>query len=386
MFEENPDTVFDPAPSELIVSPEFDAKRGKRIAVIRTSDRNSFRRCRRAWGWSSHLKGNLGGTQAISPLWLGSGFHFALEDLHGHNRYGTSPNAFKAYLQATGRKSALPATWREDSELAIGMLEYYENDWLQNRDHFQTHVHQGQAQVEVNFRILVPFDAEEWGYDEVVYSGTLDRVIIDEHGILWIVEYKTAKRIVTGHYDTDGQVSAYCWAASVLYPDYPIGGVWYQQHLKQIPEPARMLASGRLSTDKRQSTTYHNYRRAILTIYGEINRAPADIVDTLNAFCKEEEPERNSFIRRDKIRRNAHQQEAEGNKVLMEVGDMLNPLLDLYPNPTRDCGWCNFQGPCVSLDDGSDWEYELKQLYRPRETVYDSWRQYLPAPEELTNG
>lgn len=99
------------------------------------------------------------------------------------------------------------------------------------------------------------------------------------------------------------------------------------------------------------------------------------------------------FIRRDKVRRNQHQVESEAAKIMMEIEDMLNPDLPLYPNPDRSCQYmCPFVGPCVSLDDGSDWEEELDLLMQKRDTGYDYWRKYLEVPqqpftlEHLNNG
>jgi hypothetical protein len=375
---------FDPRPNEEQAS--HDENQDKRIAVIRTSDRILFKRCRRRWGWGSHLRGNLGGKGTVSPLWLGSGFHFALEDFYGANTYGHPSKALEAYTIATHRRGGfegLPPTWVEDLELGKGMLTYYTDHWLRNRDPLPTFVYAGRPQTEVNFRIPVPIDASDYGYDEVVYSGTLDRVAIDDQGLLWVLEYKTAKAIQTNHFETDPQVTTYAWAASLMYPGYPVGGVIYQQHLKRIPDTPRMLANGRLSTDTRQYTDYHMYREAIRNIYGAVDKAPFDIVDALNHYSAQEELESNRFVRRDRLYRNSHQCEAEGVKILLEAADMLNPQLDLYPNPTRDCSFCSFKGPCISIDSGEDWEQELALFFKTREPVYDSWRQHLPTLEEL---
>jgi hypothetical protein len=378
---------YDPRPDELTFdAPNLTEPQQRVVAVLRTSDRNEFRRCRRKWAWSSHLRGNLGSDSAVSPLWLGSGFHFALEDFHGAKLYGTAMRAFAAYVVATHRRaghSALPPTWQDDFDLGQGMLSYYTEHWLTTRDPLQTFSWEGRLQCEVNFRIAVPFDATHWGIDEVVYSGTLDRVIIDEEGILWIVEYKTAKAIQTSHYETDSQVTTYCWAASLLYPGYTVGGVIYQQHRKTIPEWPRILANGKLSTAKNQSTDYSFYRQAIINQYGSTEAASKEVLDTLNHLAQQEEVDRNKWVRRDKLFRNAHQMQAEGTKILLECAEMLNPDLSLYPNPTRECTFCQFKGPCIALDSGEDWDLELEMYTKPREPTYDSWRKHLPAPDEL---
>ena len=375
---------FDPRPEDLVTG---DVSK-ERVAVIRTSDRLSFRRCRRRWAWNSHLRGNLGPKQNPAPLWMGTGFHFALEDCHGVNTYGHPVKSFLAFKAATIKQARndpnrLPGDINELTELACGMLQYYWDEWLVSRDKLKTFVFNGIPQVEVNFRVDIPYDATAFGYDRVVYSGTLDRVVEDEFGQLWILEYKTAKTIQTLHYATDTQISAYCWAGNLLY-GRPISGVIYQQHRKDTPKEPKILATGRLSQDKRQLITHRSLRTYIQNIYGEVSKAPQDYVDYLNWLATQEDVNSDKFVRRDSIRRNAHQCESEGVKILMEVGEMLDPNLPLYPNPDRTCEFmCPFSGACVSVDDGSDWEYELEILMQKRDTGYDSWRKHLLAPQDL---
>lgn len=393
----------------------------KRIAVIRTSDRISFKRCRRRWGWQSHLRQNLEPMTVAAPLWFGSGVHFVLEDFHGLQQFGsdgTGPSslllaeasrvadnalltsiptntpstyrasvAFTHYVRATYKqdKTRLPDEWRDITPMAIAMMDYYQYTWLHYRDPLTTFVYEGKPQVEVNFRIPIPFDASHWDYDEVVYSGTLDRIIIDEHGSLWIVEYKTAKALYQLHYQVDSQISAYIWAARHIYPNHHIAGVIYQQHLKDYPEGPRIIANGGVSVAKsNMRTSWALYRDTLLKIYGSPPAFPAHNVDYLNSLAKAENTEalyaRDCFVRRDPVERNEFSSEVESEKILMEVEDMLNPDLPLYPNPTRDCPHlCPFLGACVSFDDGSDWEYVIQHDFRQRQPVYDSWREYLPG-------
>jgi len=387
--------AYDDRPSDVIGELEAcldtDTDKPKatgRVAVIRTSDRISFRRCRRRWGWQSHLRGNIGPAQNPSPLWMGTGFHFALEDCHGANLYGHPAKAFNAYIEATMRaarrdRRKLPGELEELAELSTSMLKYYWDDWLIARDPLKTFVYKGVPQTEVNFRVEVPFDARKFGYDKVMYSGTLDRVVVDEYDQLWILEYKTAKTIQTLHYSNDSQISTYCWAGNLLY-GRPIVGVIYQQHRKAIPDDPKILANGRISQDKRQLITHRSLRSVIKNVYGDVSRAPQDYIDFLNWLATQEDMDSDKFIRRDRVRRNDHQREAEAVKIMMEIEEMLNPDLPLYPNPDRTCQFmCPFNSPCVSLDDGSDWQQELELLMAPRDTEYDRWRKYLPTSEDM---
>ena len=161
----------------------------------------------------------------------------------------------------------------------------------------------------------------------------------------------------------------------------PVAGVIYQQHRKDLPKEPKILANGRLSTDKRQLITRESFRAQIVNIYGSVDAAPMDYKDLLDYLTMSEDPRKDKFVQRDYIQRNLQQAQSEGVKIMMEVEEMLNPDLALYPNPDRTCQFmCSFNGPCVSMDDGSDYEYELSIMMQPREAVYDTWRNLLEVP------
>lgn len=363
-----------------------------RVARIRTSDRIAFKRCRRRWGWNSHLRGNLGPKEAQNPLWFGTGMHFALEDYHGYNVYGSPVEAFKAYCAATyslKQHVAIPAMYHELKALGIGMMDYY-LVWLSERDGYKTFWYNGIPQVEVRAHVEIPLDVKrlhpESPYDKAVYSVTIDRVVEDpEDGGLWLVDYKSAKTFAQLHFATDPQIGAYYWVAEHIYPGKWIKGFLYQQHRKNVPEAPRITAAGRLSSDKRQLTTHAAYRKVLTNVYGpDSQKWPAENLATLNYFAGEEQPDMDKFIRRDKVYRNQYSFQSEGTKILMEVADMLNPNLPLYPNPTRDCTYmCPFLHACVSMDDGSDWEHELVLAHSSREKENELWRKKLPHPSQL---
>lgn len=354
---------------------------GSRTAVIRTSDRMGFRRCRRRWGWQSHLRGNLTTIEGVAPLWFGTGIHFALEDFHGAKTYEHPTKAFEDYVRATYKQEKLtgkrlPLNWPDLVNLGRGMLGYYADTWLVARNPLKTFVWQGKPQVEVHALVEVPYKNSR--YDKVLYAVTLDRVVEAEDGFLYIVDYKTAARIQTQFFQTDPQISAYCWIASRLY-DRPIGGFIYQQHRKDVPDNPRLLSDGTFSVSRTQLTTHRLYRKALINQYGEVLNAPAESVEYLNWLNTQETPSQDRYIRRDWVYRNEFQIEAEGAKLMLEIAEMLDPNLPLYPNPTRECGnMCSFNNACISMDDGGDWEEELRIGFKSKEANFDSWRQYLP--------
>lgn len=349
--------------------------------TIRTSDRISFRRCRRRWGWTSHLRRNRTSAYLAEPLWTGTAFHFCMEDYHGLNRFGNPLDALSAFVEAYSRtpELKLPDGWKEEVKLLQGMIKHYTDYWLPQRSPLTTYIIDGVPQVEVNFEIRLPIELPWDPEAEVFYVGRIDRVVIDSHERLWVLDYKTAKAMTSLHLEIDQQMTTYCWASNAIY-DLPTAGFIYQQHRKALPEAPTFLASGRFSVNKSQKTTRAIYKEALLKLYGEVITAPKDNVEFLNHLASLEQEHSDGFVQRNFESRNEHQLQAEGTKILLEAPEMLNPDTPLYPNPTRDCGWCDFYIPCVSMDDGSDWEYEIEATTRKRSEESDPWRQHLVYP------
>ncbi|KKK62137.1 hypothetical protein LCGC14_3007330, partial [marine sediment metagenome] len=239
----------------------------------------------------------------------------------------------------------------------------------------------GEPQVEVKFHVRLPFLAKD-GHP-IIYQGTIDRICFDRFGLLWLLDYKTAKTIQTGHLETDTQVSSYCWAGASLF-EQPIAGLIYQQHKKTLPEPPRWLQSGRFSCNKDQRTTRHLYKEGLIRLYGDVSAAPNENIIFLNWLTEKETEFGDGFIQRDFAKRNDHQHQAEGTKICLEAAEMVDPDLALYPNSTRDCSWdCTFYQACVSMDDGSDWEFEIENTTKKRPSQEESWRNHLKWPETV---
>ncbi len=346
--------------------------------IIRTSNRVTFRRCRRKWAFQTPWKhGRTEKGQSVH-LWMGTGFHYAMEDFHGYRVYTSAREAYEAYVEACQKTPdyQMPHDWEWGANLGADMASYYEEQWLVNRDPLHTLWVDGVPQVEITFHIILPFKAPDGRL--VIYQGTIDRVCVDANGLLWLLDYKTAKLIVTGHLETDTQVSSYCWAGNTLF-EKPIAGLVYQQHKKVIPEVPRWLQSGRYSCNKDQKTTRLLYKEALLGLYGNVEAAPNDNILFLNYLAEQETELGDKFIQRDFTKRNKHQQEAEGEKICMESFDMVNPKTAMYPNPTRDCSWdCSMREVCIMMDDGSDWEYELNEITEPSVQEDTRWRLHLP--------
>lgn len=357
-----------------------------RKAVIRTSDRGLFKRCRRKWSWHSGLKRNLSVKDTPSYFWIGTGGHFALEDYHGYNYFGHPVEAFNAYVDACKRfarkhKFGLPTDWEEQQELGQGILEHY-LIWMQHREHHETVWIDGEPQVEIKCEIPLPIPEhvlERSGYDEVVYQLTLDRLVeVDDE--YWITDYKFYKQFGQGSLDFDAQMSAYIWGAQTIF-DKPIAGAILHEFVKKVPNDPKILGTGKISHASTQGTTHRLYREALIHMYGDVEKAPKQNLNCLNDLAHRESADRDDFIKRTKTRRTELQQQATGTYILMEAADMIDPDLPLYPNFTRDCSWdCSLQDICMMIDRDDNWELLLEELTISDDEEQEAWRHHLVLP------
>lgn len=391
--------------NQVILTPnsDYSSLQEERVAIVRTTDRAVFKECRRRWDWSSHLRQNLQSKILATPLWMGTMMHFALEDFYGQKKYRTAANAVDAYCYAylqwqKRSRAAIPDDWTESAIMCKAMLDYYENFFAPKRDAYPTLIYKDVLQTEVNVKIEVPWETLyqvaaadrveriKTQYDKIYYSLQFDRVAIDQYNQLWIVEYKSAKTISASHFLTDPQITAYLAAAHIVYgEEFDIGGVLYQQHRKDIPKGPRILKAGTVSVAQNQVTSHALYRKALLDTYGAIENVPDGNIDFLNSLAEKETEFEDTYVRRDLITRNIQSLNSFFELAAMEIVDMLDPQLLIYPNLTRACAaMCSFWGPCINKDDGEDYEWSLAQDFEQRPTSYDNWRKYLPNAKDFT--
>lgn len=353
---------------------------GGKIIPIHTSDMGLYKSCRRRWLLGSHLNRGLEPVHKASALWFGEAVHYALKDYHGPRHTPSPIDSFYDYVKLSydTHPHRLPDDADDLVNLGYGMLGHYEA-WLERRDQYTTFEFQGRTQVESAFEIELPVDPsllQRIGAAKVVYRGTFDRVVIDEYGHLWILDYKTAKNFETTHLFVDPQITRYLWAASRIYYPYKVVGFIYQQHRKLTPRQPRVLKAGGLSVAQQQQTTHKLYRRALVDIYGDnINAWSPKHIGLLNKLAYAESEMGDNFIRRTKIERNDDQMENEFRKIMLEVEEMLNPDTPMYPTQGWTCSMCSFIYPCTSMDDGSDWESELQdeRTYVRRQKASSEW-------------
>ena len=347
---------------------------------IHTSDRGLFKSCRRKWDYASPLRQNLQMRDKFSHyFWIGTGLHFALEDYHGYNRFGNPIDAFQAYYDCFD-----PALLTSDCEIAAtmipGMLNHYIYEWLPKRNKFKTLWVDGKPQVEVEVIFELKALSRHFG-TPIYYSMKFDRVVEDELGRLWIMDYKTVARFDTNKLETDVQISAYSWGGE-LYYQRPVEGMVYLQLKKALIKEPKKLKKGGISIDKKQSTNYNLYLEALKFKYGCLEESPPENQETLEHFRMQEEELSDTFIRYDLVRRNKSAKNNQYKHVLAEGMDMLNKDLSIYPTPTRECyNFCDFRPVCLAEEDGLDAKFILDNNYEQRQKEENTWRAKIKWPQ-----
>jgi hypothetical protein len=392
------------------------------VIPIHTSDRATFKQCRRKWDWSSPMRSNLRPNPRINgialPLWFGTGIHLCLERMYDPTLSRDPVETFRTWynLQTIG---GMVSRQEYDDGFANGLhiLSYHLDNGVPNEFHveglfevlpdpdpeeFEAHLELGVGMMEFyrdyaakndNFAVIATehdFSVPLWADDDhdhflmgdgkpVHYRGRMDLIIQDlETGRYGIMDHKTAAKADGEEYakklEKDEQVTSYMWAAEqearihdLEYKE--IDFVLYNTLWKGFPRPPMITAQtkqfpdGRPSIDRNQMTTAALWYQAVkdrnLDWWVENDKKAQSYAQYLL------ESGDSMFIRRDMVRRNRAEIQSAGTRILDEVHDMLSSDLRIYPNPTAhwSCLRCPFRSPCIARDDGSDWQAMIDDGY-----------------------
>lgn len=326
------------------------------MEIIRTSDRQYFKRCRQLWDFTSKIRQNFEPIQRIEALDFGTAMHSGLERYYDPLTWETgtlqqfnAKTAFLDSIKAVGTKVKIGALefeerFEEQKELGLGMLEFY-FAWAPSHDLFVPKL------VEVEFEVPIP------GLNGVVYQGRIDLIVEDEYGY-WLVDHKTTAQLAqTEWLALDDQCSSYAWAIREQL-GLEVRGVIYNELRKKAPRKPSVLRSGALSVNKSQDTTYETY----LATINELGYK-AKAYDSILQYLKDNPKE---FVRRTKVTYTSRMMDIVGKRIRAEAVNMLGDP-DIYPTPSRfNCNGCRFFAPCLALQEGSDPQFILDEMYERR--------------------
>lgn len=389
----------------------------KLVHEIHTSERRSFRACRRRWDWL--FRENRYPKVTAKPLEFGVAFHAAMEVYYAPetwdwDREVVSSQAIMKFVEECEKQKAIAIEenghlyldgeqeedYAERVELGRGMLTYYFTHVAPFEDQNWT-----PSKVEIKFMVAIPHPEtgetlwckcdscwnryvayarkvyEETGRDDhaprhlwnglpVVYAGRLDMLAVDGDGGYWIFDWKTTRSIAENYefLYLDDQIGSYVWALDQI--GIPVRGFVYHEQRKGYPQPPAKNKVRRLgcifSKNKNQDTNYEMYLK---TIMAEDREAYEEgLYDDMLDFLKAEGI---TYFARHQIHKSPTELVNIGRNIGMEALDMINPDLLVYPSPGRfGCNFCAFREPCISKNDGSDYQYTLDTMFEIKEPYY----------------
>lgn len=415
------------------------------VHEVHTSERRSFRGCRRRWSWV--FQDFYYPQVTAKPLEFGVAFHNAMETLYDPSTWSMTkhPAGREVVLQAAITnfvetcKSQKKKFWDSDAssfadpdevdadyeerlELGKGMLTYYWNDLAPDWDKHLTPI-----KVEVEFIVPIqnPDDKsflfckckrcqvtiQQWreqhievvehsdGHIEpaedlqeilringlieqyglpVCLAGRLDMLVKDEHGDLWIVDWKTAARLARGDasgqdrdefLELDDQIGSYVMALRRKL-GLNVRGFIYVELKKAFPEaPTRnkVMRLGRMySVNQNQNVDFDTYLKTVKE--HDTEAYEAGLYDDFLNFLKNGGV---NFHGRYQIMKSDDELEEIERQLWMEAADMTDPDLRIYASPGRfSCGFCAFRQPCLETYRQGDPTYLLDTLFDKRDKHY----------------
>ena len=423
------------------------------VHEIHTSERRSYRSCRRRWHWVfqefyyPHV--------TAKPLEFGVAFHNAMEVLYEPSTWGfdreivknaaiqtfvnTCLDQKKKYLQDIDESYLTSEEAEQDYddrvELGKGMIEYYWKNVAPLYD-------KGLKPLRVEVEFIVPIqdpDTNEYlfctcircrktqeeylqsdpdlintlGYVEVEWqrtydptiqeelfwelrvggeqapwqrwdglvvtlAGRIDLLAQDNHGYIWVIDWKTAARLARGDasgqdrdefLELDDQIGSYVMALRRKLGLNVRGFVYVElkKGFPKAPEKNKQVRQGRMfSVNKQQDTDYETYRRTVAE--EDAGAYEMGLYDEFLDFLKNEGI--NFHGRYQIMKTDAELEEIERN-LFQEAAEMSDPNLRIYPSAGRfTCSNCAFRQPCLEKNRQGDWEYMLNTLYSKREKHY----------------
>lgn len=408
------------------------------VIPLHTSDRATFKYCRRQWAWSSPSRSNLIPRTAVHgvriPLWFGTGIHKTLEkfydprlqedpvvvwlawfDLQWNGGEVTkdqvaefvdreptkTPNGTYAVM---GLRDVMPfpdeEQFAELRELGAGMMKFYK-DYAQRNDDFRV------IAVEHDFSVPVldsdgkplymhdnrempegwepNLEAENF-YGSLMYRvgkagpvmkqvharGRMDKIIQEnDDGRYGILDHKTTSRLDDDyfrHLELDEQCTTYLWAGEreaqmydLEYSDLDF--ITYEGIYKGFPKPPTILKSGMPSINRNEESTTAEMFEACIKERGLDVVYQNDVkLQAYYQWLLERGEKR--FIDRTPTWRNKIQRRNAGIRIYYEAIDMLSDPR-LYPSPRKEYGClnCIFRGPCIAVEDGSDYKSMIENGY-----------------------
>jgi PD-(D/E)XK nuclease superfamily len=318
--------------------------------VTRPWESGLFRRCRRAWDLGARERRNYEPIAPSQVFDFSEAIHDALDvyyfpGMWDWNRAIVCPLAVAgleksmrrqrdAYARTRELSAEQVQDWEQHLELGTDMLRRY-FEWAREVDRFTP------IGVASQFDISLPDPADaDRGLitpqgRPLQYRVRIDLSVIDDHELYWLVEH----RIVTG-------------------------SQWPELDELRLDEQALTRSwAWQLGFLAKLEGTIHNELR-MATPSTETSEVKVRAIPGAGGITTQRSTE--SF-RRTHIPRTELEIDRRGHGVALEMQDMTDPSVRIYPNPTwENCSRCAYRPPCLAMTQGTDENPILESAYRKR--------------------
>lgn len=400
---------------------------------IHTSERMSFRGCRRRWNWVFNDRWYP--TVTPKPLEFGSAFHKAMETWYDPLMWNKDPEtrltlALLAFRQICTEQESKYLTlnevgeldpeveqdFKERIELGEGMIRYHCTKVSPRLDARLTPRH-----VEISFEVPITnpdtgeqlwckcnncwelwigsthyppdFDRwksrytraspKSWVYRDyfwkglpVTYGGRIDCLMEDEFGRLWIVDWKTAARL-SGQEEGDTpddflqlEDQITSYVWALWTMHISVAGFIHHEIKKAFPTAPEP------NKQQRKGCWYSvnkmqntNYDLYLETIS---EGDPSGLASgAYDEFLEHLKENGPQFFSRKQVHRNETELQNAGRNIYLEAVEMTRQDLPLYPSPGRfGCNFCAYRQPCLSANQGEDVQYLFDSQFEKRSHRY----------------
>ena len=318
--------------------------------VARPWESRLFRRCRRAWDLGARERQDYEPIEPARVFDIGEAIHDALDvyyfpGMWDWNRAIVCPLTIagfeksmrrqrEAYQRSRELSGEQVQDWEEHRELGTGILQRY-FEWAGEVDRFTP------IGVASQFDVCLPDPSNpDRGLTTpdgrpLQYRVRIDLSVIDDHDLYWLVEHRIIVGSQWAEFDElrlDEQALTRSWA-------------WQLGFLAKL-----------------KGTIYNELRLATpSTVKPEVQVRAMPGVGGITTQRSTE------LFRRTHLPRTELEIERHGAAVALEMQDMTDPALRIYPHVSwQNCSGCAYRQPCLAMIQGVDEDPILEAAYRKR--------------------
>lgn len=279
--------------------------------LIRVSQIKAYQTCPRMY-YFNYVK-RLTPKVENNKLLFGTGIHKGLEVFYRTGSADEAVRAFNTWLKEQEVRlqglNADPEHTEEAKRIGVALLQEY-CIYAKQHDDF--------VPVAVEQTFEVPIWTPKGKASMMIHRGTVDLIVEDKYGKLWLGEHKTARDTPSAlELQLNFQASVYLLAATQLY-DRPISGVVYNILRKVDPKRAKTPVINRML----------------------VPRTAIELANTSNQLY------------------------AWARRMLTDK--------DYLPSSGRHCSWmCAYSSLCQCMQDGTDYNDVAEFMYDVRKEVRD---------------